>query len=161
PRPSASTSPRSCASGPSGSAMITASRSSSAATTCGGARSCWARFGAQGRASKPTCGEPMAEALLSVRDLAVSFATAGGILQALDGISFDVLRGRTVALVGESGCGKSVTAQAILRLLQSPPGRIDRGAILLEGRDLFGLSERDMRAVRGGRIGIVFQDPMT
>jgi len=103
----------------------------------------------------------MTEALLSVRDLAVSFATAGGILRALDGVSFDVLRGRTVALVGESGCGKSVTAQAILRLIKEPPGRVDRGAILLEGRDLFDLSERDMRAVRGGRIGIVFQDPMT
>src|SRR5690242_7399988 len=118
--------------------MIMASRSSSAATTCGGARSCWVPSGAQARASRPTCGERMAEALLSVRDLAVSFATAGGIVQALDGVSFDVLRGLTVALVGESGCGKSVTAQAILRLLQSPPGRIVRGAILLEGRGLFG-----------------------
>jgi peptide/nickel transport system ATP-binding protein len=103
----------------------------------------------------------MEEALLSVRDLAVSFATDGGILRAVDGVSFDVPKGRAVALVGESGSGKSVTAQAILRLIPSPPGRIDRGEIRLEGQDLLGLSEREMCRVRGGRVGIVFQDPMT
>jgi peptide/nickel transport system ATP-binding protein len=103
----------------------------------------------------------MGDALLSVRDLAVSFATEGGIVQALNGISFDIPKGRAVALVGESGSGKSVTAQAILRLVPSPPGRIDRGHIYLEGQDVLGLSEREMRRIRGGRVGIVFQDPMT
>jgi oligopeptide/dipeptide ABC transporter ATP-binding protein len=103
----------------------------------------------------------MEELLLSVRDLTVSFVTESGVLQALDGVSFDIPKGRSVALVGESGSGKSVTAQSILRLIPSPPGRIERGEILLEGRDLLSVSEREMREVRGGRIGIVFQEPMT
>jgi oligopeptide/dipeptide ABC transporter ATP-binding protein len=101
------------------------------------------------------------EPLLEIRDLSVSFAADGGRLQAVDRVSFAVPRGRTVALVGESGCGKSVTAHSILRLLPSPPARIDGGEILLEGRDLLKLPEREMRAVRGGRIGMVFQEPMT
>ena len=99
--------------------------------------------------------------LLQVRELTVSFITDGGVLRAVDHVSFDVPRGATVALVGESGCGKSVTAQAILRLLPSPPAQIDGGAILLEGSDLLELPEREMRKVRGGRVGIVFQEPMT
>jgi peptide/nickel transport system ATP-binding protein len=99
--------------------------------------------------------------LLTIRDLAVSFATYGGVVQALDGVSFEVDKGRVVALVGESGCGKSATALSILRLLASPPARLDRGEIRFEGRDLLHLSEREMRAVRGARIGMVFQDPMT
>ncbi|HLM75948.1 MAG TPA: ATP-binding cassette domain-containing protein, partial [Polyangiaceae bacterium] len=103
----------------------------------------------------------MTETLLSVRDLSVSFATDGGILRALDRVSFDVPAGRTVALVGESGCGKSVTAQAILRLIPTPPGKIDSGQVLFEGRDLLTLSERELRPVRGGRIGMIFQEPMT
>ncbi|MCK6588654.1 MAG: ABC transporter ATP-binding protein, partial [Polyangiaceae bacterium] len=103
----------------------------------------------------------MTDPILSVRDLSVSFATDGGILRALDRVAFDVPTGRTVALVGESGCGKSVTAQAILRLIPSPPGKIDSGRILFEGRDLLTLPERELRSVRGGRIGMVFQEPMT
>jgi len=99
--------------------------------------------------------------LLSLRDLSISFATDGGILRAVDRVSFDVPAGGTVALVGESGCGKSVTAQAILRLLATPPASIDGGQILFEGRDLLTLPERAMREVRGGRIGMVFQEPMT
>ena len=99
--------------------------------------------------------------LLSVRDLSVSFATDGGVLRAVSGVSFDVPRGRTVALVGESGCGKSVTAHSILRLIPEPPGRIDAGEIRLEGRSLLDLPERELRAVRGGRVGMVFQEPMT
>jgi peptide/nickel transport system ATP-binding protein len=101
------------------------------------------------------------EPLLSIRDLTVSFATDGGRLRAVDRVSIDVPRGRTVALVGESGCGKSVTAHAILRLLASPPASVDSGEIVLEGRDLLKLGEREMRAVRGGRVGMVFQEPMT
>ena len=100
-------------------------------------------------------------ALLDVRDLSISFVTDGGVLRAVDHVSFQVPAGGTVALVGESGCGKSVTAQAILRLVPTPPGRIDGGAILLEGRDVLQLSEREMQRVRGGRVGIVFQEPMT
>ncbi len=103
----------------------------------------------------------MTAPLLRIRDLAVSFATYGGVLQALDGVSFDVDKGRVVALVGESGCGKSATALSILRLLASPPARLVRGEIRFEGRDLLHLSEREMRGVRGARIGMVFQDPMT
>lgn len=100
--------------------------------------------------------------LLSVRDLAVSYATAeGGKLQALSGISFDVPAGRTVAIVGESGCGKTATALAIMRLLPSPGSAIDRGRILFQGEDLLGLSERDMQRIRGGKIGMVFQEPLT
>lgn len=100
--------------------------------------------------------------LLSVRDLAVSYATAeGGKLQALSGISFDVPAGRTVAIVGESGCGKTATALAIMRLLPSPGSAIDRGRILFQGEDLLRLSERDMQRIRGGKIGMVFQEPLT
>jgi oligopeptide/dipeptide ABC transporter ATP-binding protein len=103
----------------------------------------------------------VSDPLLSIRDLSVTFATDGGRLLAVDRVSFDVPRGGTVALVGESGCGKSVTAHSILRLLPSPPARIESGEILLEGRDLLKLPEPEMRAVRGGRIGMVFQEPMT
>jgi oligopeptide/dipeptide ABC transporter ATP-binding protein len=99
--------------------------------------------------------------LLSVRDLSISFAVEGGALRAVERVSFDVPAGGAVALVGESGCGKSVTAQTILRLLPEPPARIDGGQILFEGRDLLCLAEPEMRAVRGGRIGMVFQEPMT
>ncbi len=103
----------------------------------------------------------MTAPLLRIRDLAVSFSTYGGVLRALDGVSFDVDKGHVVALVGESGCGKSATALSILRLLASPPAHLDRGEIRFEGRELLDLSEREMRGVRGGRIGMVFQDPMT
>jgi oligopeptide/dipeptide ABC transporter ATP-binding protein len=103
----------------------------------------------------------MSEPLLSVQDLAVSFATEQGPLTAVDGVSFDVPAGRTVALVGESGCGKTVTAHAIMRLLPSPPASVDHGRIVFRGRDLNGLSGRQMRKVRGREIAIVFQDPMT
>jgi oligopeptide/dipeptide ABC transporter ATP-binding protein len=99
--------------------------------------------------------------LLRVRDLVTSFRTDSGTLRAVDGVSFDVPRGSTVALVGESGCGKSVTALSILRLVSWPPGRIESGAIELEGRDLLSLSEREMRAVRGDAISMIFQEPMT
>jgi len=101
------------------------------------------------------------EPLLSVRDLVVRFDTDRGPLRAVDEVSFDVPRGTTVALVGESGSGKSVTALSILRLIASPPGAIERGQILLGGRDLSTLPEREMRAIRGGEVSIVFQEPMT
>jgi oligopeptide/dipeptide ABC transporter ATP-binding protein len=105
---------------------------------------------------------PSDKPLLSVRDLVVSFATAeGGVVRALDGVGFDVPEGRTIALVGESGCGKTVTAFSILRLLPSPGATIERGQVLFQGEDLLQLRERDMQRVRGGKIGMVFQEPLT
>src|SRR5258707_1309416 len=99
-------------------------------------------------------------ALLEVDDLQTHFRTPDGVNRAVDGVSFAVEAGETVAIVGESGCGKSVTANSILRLVPQPPGRI-AGAIRLEGRDLLKLSERAMREVRGNDISMVFQEPMT
>jgi peptide/nickel transport system ATP-binding protein len=99
--------------------------------------------------------------LLSVRDLVTSFRTDAGPVRAVDGVSFDVPRAGTVALVGESGCGKSVTALSILRLIASPPGRIESGIVELQGRDLLRLSEREMRDVRGNLVSMIFQEPMT
>jgi oligopeptide/dipeptide ABC transporter ATP-binding protein len=99
--------------------------------------------------------------LLRVRGLRTWFDTDDGVVRAVDGVSFAIPRGRTFALVGESGCGKSVTAYSILRLLPMPPGRIAAGRIELDEQDLLTLSEREMRDVRGGRISMVFQEPMT
>ncbi len=98
--------------------------------------------------------------LLRVRDLVVRFDTEEGTITAVDGVSFDIPSRSTVALVGESGCGKSVTAHAVLRLLPTPPARIERGTIELDGQSLLTLSGRKMRRIRGRRVGIVFQDPM-
>ncbi len=103
----------------------------------------------------------MAEALLEIRDLVTEFGTERGVVRAVDGVSFEVARGRTVGVVGESGCGKSVTALSVMRLVASPPGRIASGQILFEGKDLLALDERGMRAIRGNRIAMIFQEPMT
>jgi peptide/nickel transport system ATP-binding protein/oligopeptide transport system ATP-binding protein len=102
-----------------------------------------------------------AEPLLSVRGLSISFERDGRRARAADGVSFDVAPGETLALVGESGCGKSVTALGILRLIPEPPGRIEGGEVLFRGRDLLRLPAGDLRAVRGREIALVFQDPMT
>jgi peptide/nickel transport system ATP-binding protein len=99
-------------------------------------------------------------ALLEVENLQTHFRTPDGIIRAVDGVSFAVGHGETVAIVGESGSGKSVTANSILRLIPEPPGRI-AGRIRFDGEDLLGLSERAMRAIRGNRISMVFQEPMT
>lgn len=99
--------------------------------------------------------------LLDVRDLAVAFDTDAGPLRAVDGVSFSLARGRTLGVVGESGCGKSVTALSLLQLLPRPAGRIVGGAIHFEGADLAKATEAEMLKVRGGRIGMVFQEPMT
>ena len=101
------------------------------------------------------------DVLLSVRNLRTYFHLDDGVAKAVDGVSFDIHRGRTLGLVGESGCGKSVTSLSILRLVQSPPGRIEGGEILYEGRNLLDLSERRMRAIRGNRVAMIFQEPMT
>jgi oligopeptide/dipeptide ABC transporter ATP-binding protein len=99
--------------------------------------------------------------LLQVRDLRTTFLTSAGVVRAVDGVSWDVQEGETVALVGESGCGKSVSALSIMRLVAEPAGRIETGEILYKGRDLLKLSEPEMRRVRGREIAMVFQEPMT
>jgi peptide/nickel transport system ATP-binding protein len=115
-----------------------------------------------GRAEAPECGVDAGTAapLLDVRDLRTHFETDEGVARAVDGVSLAVEAGRTLGVLGESGCGKSVTALSILRLV-APPGRIVSGAIVYKGRDLLQLSEREMRKVRGKEIAMVFQEPMT
>lgn len=98
---------------------------------------------------------------LSVRNLRSGFASKDGVIVAVDDVSFDVPKGKTLGLVGESGCGKSVTAMSIMRLLPNPTGKILGGSIELHGRNLVDLSIDDMRKVRGKQIGMVFQEPMT
>ncbi|MCD6365826.1 MAG: ABC transporter ATP-binding protein [Planctomycetes bacterium] len=100
-------------------------------------------------------------ALLRVSGLRTYFDTADGLVKAVDGVSFSIDRGETFALVGESGCGKSVTAYSILSLLPMPPGLFAGGSIRFEGRELLGLGERRMRAIRGAKISMVFQEPMS
>jgi oligopeptide/dipeptide ABC transporter ATP-binding protein len=99
--------------------------------------------------------------LLEVRNLHTTFATSAGAVRAVDGVSWSVEEGETVALVGESGCGKSVSALSIMRLVAEPAGRIESGEILYKGRDLLKLSEEEMQHVRGREIAMVFQEPMT
>jgi peptide/nickel transport system ATP-binding protein len=99
--------------------------------------------------------------LLEVKNLKTHFVTRSGVVRAVDDVSWDVSESETVALVGESGCGKSVSALSIMRLVAGPAGRIVGGRILFKGRDLLALSEEDMRRVRGREIGMIFQEPMT
>lgn len=99
--------------------------------------------------------------LLSVKNLEVEFSTERGIIRAIDNVSFDVMSGETLGLVGESGCGKSVTSLAILGLIPSPPGHITGGSIKLNGRELVGLPESEYRRIRGSEISMIFQEPMT
>ena len=103
----------------------------------------------------------MAAPLLEVRDLQTWFYTRDGVVRAVDGVSCAVSAGETLAIVGESGCGKSVTSLSILRLIASPPGRVIGGRLLFEGRDLLALSEAEMRSIRGNQISMIFQEPMT
>ena len=103
----------------------------------------------------------MAEApLLDVRNLQTHFRTPDGVNRAVDGLSFHVNAGETVAIVGESGCGKSVTSMSILRLIPEPPGKI-AGEVLFQGKDLLKLSDKEMRAIRGNDVSMIFQEPMT
>ena len=101
------------------------------------------------------------EKLLDVKDLHVSFTTYNGEVKAVRGVSFHVNKGETVAVVGESGCGKSVTSQTIMRLIPQPPGVIKEGEIIFEGRDLTRLTDKEMEKIRGAEIAMIFQDPMT
>ena len=100
-------------------------------------------------------------ALLEVRDLHVKFATYGGTVHAVRGVSFDVHAGKTLAIVGESGCGKSVTVQSVMGLIPMPPGRVTGGTACLSGHDLLESPVIDGEDVRGSRVGMIFQDPMT
>jgi peptide/nickel transport system ATP-binding protein len=106
--------------------------------------------------------EANAEAkVLEVKNLQTVFFTNSGLFKAVDDVSFEVRRGETLAIVGESGCGKSVSALSIMRLVPDPPGRIVGGTVLLEGTDLLALNEARMRQIRGNRISMIFQEPMT
>lgn len=112
---------------------------------------------------------PMAEAassastapLLAIEDLVTEFNTEQGTIRAVDSVSFEIPRGKTLGIVGESGCGKSVTALSIMRLVPNPPGRVASGRINYDGRDLLGLADREMRKIRGNTISMIFQEPMT
>src|SRR4051794_34541736 len=99
--------------------------------------------------------------VLEVKNLKTVFFTNSGLFKAVDDLSFQVGRGETLAIVGESGCGKSVTALSIMRLVPDPPGRIVDGTVALEGTDLLALDENEMRKIRGNRISMIFQEPMT
>jgi oligopeptide transport system ATP-binding protein len=103
----------------------------------------------------------LGENLLEVQDLKLYFKVRAGRVRAVDGVSFTVKPGEKVGVVGESGCGKSVTALSIMRLIPQPPGEYVGGSVLFEDQDLLDLSEREMRTIRGGKIGMIFQDPMT
>jgi peptide/nickel transport system ATP-binding protein len=99
--------------------------------------------------------------ILQVRDLSVSFTTENGPAKVIEGVSFSVEHGRTLGLVGESGCGKSVTAMSIIRLLPSPPSQLESGRIFFKSDDMLTLNDAEMRSIRGNRIGMIFQEPMT
>ena len=99
--------------------------------------------------------------LLNIENLNTVFETREGLIRAVDGVSLSLDQGRTLGLVGESGCGKSVTALSIMRLIPSPPGRTESGRIVFDGRDLLSLSEAEMRALRGNDLSMIFQEPMT
>ena len=103
----------------------------------------------------------MPEPLLDVRELVTAFDTDAGQVTAVDGVSFTVEKGRTLGIVGESGCGKSVTALSIIRLLPQPMGQVLSGQVLFKGRDLATVSSDEMHRVRGGQIGMIFQEPLT
>ncbi|MFN8630767.1 MAG: ABC transporter ATP-binding protein [Chloroflexota bacterium] len=109
----------------------------------------------------PSTGRAADEPLLMVRDLVVRFRTHDATVHAVNGVTFDVAEGETVGLVGESGCGKSVTNLAIMRLLPKPAGRIEGGRVVFDGQDLVKLPENEVREIRGRDVAMIFQDPMT
>jgi oligopeptide/dipeptide ABC transporter ATP-binding protein len=102
-----------------------------------------------------------AEPVLSIKNLVVEFSTDDGVVHAVDGLSYDVRRGETLGIVGESGSGKSVSQLAVLGLIPQPPGRIVSGEAVFDGRDLIGMSKKELRLIRGGPVAMIFQDPMT
>jgi oligopeptide transport system ATP-binding protein len=103
----------------------------------------------------------LAEPLLAIKDLRTQFFTEDGVVKAVDGVSYDVQPGEILGLVGESGCGKSVSALSVLRLIPNPPGKIVGGEIMFEGEDILKMDEEEVRHIRGNKIGMIFQEPMT
>src|ERR1700683_4456618 len=103
----------------------------------------------------------MAEALLEIRGLKTHFRTDDGMVRAVDGVDLVIDRGETLGVVGESGCGKTVTAMTVLKLIQMPPGRIVEGSVLWQGRDLVALGPEETRQIRSKQTAIIFQEPMT
>ena len=103
----------------------------------------------------------MADPLLKIEDLHTQFFTEEGVVNAVDGVSYEVMPGEILGLVGESGCGKTVSALSILRLIPNPPGKISSGKIIFEGQDILKMSESEIRHIRGNKIGMIFQEPMT
>jgi len=101
------------------------------------------------------------KSILEVKDLRTYFYTRDGVVRSVDGVSFSISEGETLAIVGESGCGKSVTSLSLLRLIPSPPGKIVSGSVLYHGKDLLKLSDDEMRDIRGDKISMIFQEPMT
>ena len=113
------------------------------------------------KSSQPSASAAGSDPILQLNDLKTHFFSREGVVRAVDGVSYHLNRGETLGVVGESGCGKSVTALSILRLIPDPPGRIVGGQILFEGRDLMGRSESEMQTIRGNEISMIFQEPMT
>ena len=103
----------------------------------------------------------MAEPLLQIKDLRTHFFTEDGVVKAVDGVTYDIQPGEILGLVGESGCGKSVSALSVLRLIPNPPGKIVSGEIIFEGEDILKMDEDEVRHIRGNKIGMIFQEPMT
>lgn len=103
----------------------------------------------------------MDDTLIQVKNLQISFKYDGVMTPVIRGVSFDIKRGETLGMVGESGSGKSVTSREIMRLIATPPARIDSGEILFEGRDILKMSDDELRSIRGNRISMIFQEPMT
>ena len=115
----------------------------------------------KGKRQEMPGGPSKKETILDIDDLKVSFRSKGHIVHAVNGVSFRLAKGETLCVVGESGCGKSVTAMSIMGLLPRPPARFDHGRILFEGRDVLSLTEKEMRALRGDRMAMIFQSPAT
>jgi len=105
--------------------------------------------------------ESVKEKILQVEDLQVTFTTFGGVVQAVRGVTFDLHKGETLAIVGESGCGKSVTSNAIMGLIPQPPGKITNGKVIFKGKDLTSFKKSDLRKIQGLDVSMIFQDPMT
>ena len=103
----------------------------------------------------------MSDKLLNIKNLSIQYATEDGVVKAVNGINLDLKEGETLGLVGETGAGKTTTALGMMRLIPNPPGKITGGTIEFEGRDILALSEEDMRGIRGNKISMIFQDPMT
>ena len=103
----------------------------------------------------------MSDVVLEVRNLKTHFHTDEGVVPAVDGVDFTLKKGKTLCVVGESGCGKSVTAYTVMRLIPMPPGKVESGEILYKGKDLVKLTENEMRDIRGNEIAMIFQEPMT